>query len=211
MLLASCQDYVPFSHIGEIRNLEDRRRSRYQISMSCRCTTAQTSSAHEELDSFRFSQISIHKLEKQQGTAGLSILVVAPGNNNAILISPPAFLSSQELARSEDFYCNTSSRSPVVVQYESESIGLYKKAFSRELHLCLLLMAASSSLEWPCQGLLQKRKSPKGGTLVQRYCVFCGPLFLEYELKEHFDNGLPPKVESELIGVAPWEGGLAGR
>ncbi|CAM9551946.1 unnamed protein product [Choristocarpus tenellus] len=56
------------------------------------------------------------------------------------------------------------------------------------------------------KGWLSKRTQALGGGMDRRFCVLAGPLMLDFEHEEDFLNGLPPKAESEVIGVANWNG-----
>ncbi len=66
-------------------------------------------------------------------------------------------------------------------------------------------------------GWLQKRSaesfhsSESHGSSVNRYCVLCGPFLLDFADRESFVNGLAPKREAEVIGVAPWDEGKNSR
>ncbi len=61
-------------------------------------------------------------------------------------------------------------------------------------------------------GWLQKRSAESftsseshGSSILNRYCVLCGPFLLDFSDKESFLGGIAPKREAEVIGVAPWD------
>ncbi|CAN0344360.1 unnamed protein product, partial [Discosporangium mesarthrocarpum] len=56
-------------------------------------------------------------------------------------------------------------------------------------------------------GWLTKRPRAQGGGMDRRFCVLAGPLMLDFENEDDFQNGLPPKAEGAVIGVSNWNEG----
>ncbi len=61
-------------------------------------------------------------------------------------------------------------------------------------------------------GWLQKRSAESfhnseshGSSVINRYCVLCGPFLLDFIDKVSLISGHAPKREAEVIGVAPWD------